>query len=252
MTVIIKLLNLNIEGDLHLDTVIPLLQTEKPEVICLQEVFEKDLLLLEKTLGMKANFLATLRTLSKNKYRVSPRGNTGLAIFTNLKLKSVNYKFYQKSRGSIPPLLMPGKPNSPDRGLVIINVEKQNQNFQIAATHFNWSKKGESTKTQLKSLNRMLPLIDLNNIILCGDFNAPRGRKTWEIIASKLKDNIPSEVTTTLDGNIHRAGDLQLVVDGLFTSKNYRTSDVRVISGVSDHCAIVANIEHSTFDVENI
>lgn len=228
-----------------MDLVLPLLETEKPEVICLQEVFEVDLSLFEKTLGMKANFLATLRTLSKNKYRVSPRGNTGLAIFTNLKLKSVNYKFYQKSRGSSPPLLTPGNPNSPDRGLVIINIEKQNQEFQIATTHFNWSKNGESTKTQIISLKRMLPLIDLNNIIFCGDFNAPRGRKTWSILSSKLKDNIPEDVTTTIDANIHRAGNLGLVVDGLFTSKNYQASNVRVISGVSDHCAIVSNIQSS-------
>jgi len=93
---------------------------------------------------------------------------------------------------------------------------------------------------------------DLNNIIFCGDFNAPRGRKTWSILSSKLKDNIPDEIMTTVDAKIHRAGNLMLVVDGLFTSKNYKVTGVRVISGVSDHCAIVANIEHSTFDVDYI
>ena len=98
----------------------------------------------------------------------------------------------------------------------------------------------------------MLSLLNLSDVVFCGDFNAPRGRETWLIIASKLKDNIPQDITTTIDGHLHRAGDLQIVVDGLFTSKNYKASDVRVISGISDHCAIVANIEHSTFDVENI
>lgn len=96
----------------------------------------------------------------------------------------------------------------------------------------------------------MLALLDLTNIIFCGDFNAPRGRQIWSILSSKLKDNVPNEITTTIDGNIHRAGNLQLVVDGLFTSSNYKVCDVQVISGVSDHCAIVAGIEHSTSKVD--
>jgi endonuclease/exonuclease/phosphatase family metal-dependent hydrolase len=137
---------------------------------------------------------------------------------------------------------MDGKPNSPNRGLIIIKVEKQKKEFQIATTHFTWSRNGDSNKTQLKSLDRMLSLLDLNNIVLCGDFNAPRGRKTWIILSSKLNDNIPENIKTTIDANIHRAGDLHLVVDGLFTSNNYKASDVRVVSGVSDHCAIAANI----------
>lgn len=237
MSVSIKLLNLNIEGDLHLKTVIRLLCKERPEVICLQEVFECDLPLFEKALGMTANFLPTLNIMEKNIYRVSPRGNSGLAVFTDLEIKSTNYKLYRGSRGSKIPLLVNGKPNSPNRGLVIIKVEKQKREFRIATTHFTWSRSGDSNKTQLKSLDRMLHLLDLNNIIFCGDFNAPRGKKTWSILSSKLKDNIPEEMNTTIDSKNHRVGNLMLVVDGLFTSKNYKATNVRVISGVSDHCA---------------
>jgi exonuclease III len=31
-----KLININIEGDKHFDTVIPFLEKEKPDVLCLQ------------------------------------------------------------------------------------------------------------------------------------------------------------------------------------------------------------------------
>lgn len=103
MAVSMKLLNLNIEGNLHFSTVLPRLCREQPEVVCLQEVFEIDLPLLEKTLGMKAIFLPTLNIVEKNPYRVSPRGYSGLAIFTSLKLNYIDCKLYQGSDKSKPP-----------------------------------------------------------------------------------------------------------------------------------------------------
>jgi hypothetical protein len=77
---------------------------------------------------------------------------------------------------------------------------------------------------------------------MCGDFNAPRGRLIFDRIATKYKDNIPPYVTTTIDKNIHHAGDLQLVVDGLFSTSKYEVRSVQVLDGLSDHCAIIGEV----------
>ena len=39
---------------------------------------------------------------------------------------------------------------------------------------------------------------------------------------------------------LHRAGPLQLVVDGMFSTDDYSVSEVALHQGVSDHCAITA------------
>jgi hypothetical protein len=50
---------------------------------------------------------------------------------------------------------------------------------------------------------------------------------------------------TSIDPKLHRAGALQLMVDGLFTTPGYEASDVMLHTGVSDHCAITARIAPS-------
>ncbi len=74
------------------------------------------------------------------------------------------------------------------------------------------------------------------------------------MIAAKYKDNIPAEYVWSLDMGLHRAanGGLQegaaaqglpgLMVDGLFSTPEYTISDVRMHDGISDHCAIVAQV----------
>ena len=61
-------------------------------------------------------------------------------------------------------------------------------------------------------------------------------------LAGRLRDNIPPPVTTSIDGPLHRAGDLGLMVDGMFTTQGYEAREVRVVDGVSDHCALVATV----------
>lgn len=73
--------------------------------------------------------------------------------------------------------------------------------------------------------------------------NAPRGREIFEKFSEKFTDNVPEEVTTTLDQNIHRVKGLQLVVDGFFSSKNILVQDVKVCDGVSDHKTVLGSIE---------
>ena len=47
---------------------------------------------------------------------------------------------------------------------------------------------------------------------------------------------------TSLDPVLHRAGPLQLMVDGVFSTDDYSVSEVTLHQGVSDHCAITCTI----------
>lgn len=82
------------------------------------------------------------------------------------------------------------------------------------------------------------------DFVFCGDFNAPRGGEIFSMLSSKYRDNIPKEVTTTLDRNLHRNGEdegfPEIVVDGLFSAGSHQAHDTRVVRGVSDHCAVIS------------
>jgi hypothetical protein len=75
--------------------------------------------------------------------------------------------------------------------------------------------------------------------------NAPRGKESFSRLAKKYKDNIPPEYKTSIDQNLHKVKGIQFMVDGLFTTPSYKASDVKLVDGVSDHMAVVAEITKS-------
>lgn len=89
----------------------------------------------------------------------------------------------------------------------------------------------------------MIELLGERPLVLCGDFNAPRGGPIFSQFAERWRDCIPQHIATSIDPDLHRAGALQLMVDGLFTTADFAVSNVRMHCGVSDHKAITADIE---------
>ena len=116
-------------------------------------------------------------------------------------------------------------------------------------TNFTWSEHGQPDRYQRQDVRALLDtVLPLGDIVLCGDFNAPRGGEIFSFLAERLKDNIPRRYKTSLDIALHRAGKerpeelADKMVDGFFTSHGYRASGVRLERGVSDHCAIVGTV----------
>jgi endonuclease/exonuclease/phosphatase family metal-dependent hydrolase len=99
---------------------------------------------------------------------------------------------------------------------------------------------------QRGACDRLLELLDDRSLVLCGDFNAPRGKEIFSRLAAHWTDHVPLAHTTSLDPVLHRAGALQLMVDGIFSTPDYDVSGVRLHQGVSDHCAITARIGKRT------
>jgi len=55
----VKLIQLNIEGSRHLARVVPFLENEKPDIVCLQELNEKDVPHILDALGETAVYVFT-------------------------------------------------------------------------------------------------------------------------------------------------------------------------------------------------
>jgi hypothetical protein len=110
--------------------------------------------------------------------------------------------------------------------------------------HLSITHEGEVTPSQLKA-NSIFIKQDksLGEFVICGDTNAPRGREAFDTIAKEFKDNVPLQYKYSLDKDLHRMkDDVDYMVDGLFTTPAYIASRVELKNGISDHLAIIADV----------
>lgn len=242
----INLLSVNIEGDKHLDKILKLIDKINPDVICMQEVFEEDAKKFVEQIGGEL-FLSPIVLRSKSD---DINGDIaqyfGTAIISKLPVRASAEKYYVGHKDNLP-IHVSGKPlcwRDHARSILSVVVKKDNQEFNIATTHFIKSEHGVADDFQKRNLPKLLDaLADLKGFIICGDFNAPRGMEMFDTIAKKYKDNIDPKYTTSLDPDIHRAGPLPYMIDGLFTTPEYKVTHMHFETGVSDHYAIVSEIE---------
>jgi endonuclease/exonuclease/phosphatase family metal-dependent hydrolase len=236
----IKLVTLNIEGHHHLERFLPFLRSESPDVVCLQEVFASDLDRIKDVLQMDAMFAPMMRIETENKYRISPLGEWGVAFLTRLSHSEPEVAYYRQEGERLP--VFAENPNDPWRVVVSATVEKAGEQVVIATTHFTWSPEGKTTDEQRRDFVALQQqTTQFERLVLCGDFNAPRGGELRLLFRQDFVDTIPDEVRTTLDPLLHYAGPLYFVVDGIF-ARGYSVADVRVVPGVSDHMAVVGEI----------
>lgn len=236
----LKIATLNIEGHHHLDRFLPFLRATKPDVVCLQEVFASDLERIATVLAMEPLYAPMMTVETENKYKIDPLGEWGVALFTALTQTEPEREYYRKIGVRLP--VFSGNPNDPWRVFLSTTLEKEGELFRVATTHFTWSQAGKPTDEQRQDFISLKQCYERHEkLVLCGDFNAPRGSELWASFMSDFADGVPQDITTTLDPLLHYAAPLELVVDGFF-SKGYTVSDVTVVPGVSDHCAIVGQV----------
>lgn len=234
----IQLLTLNIEGDRHLDRVAAAIARHLPDVVCLQEVIEANCARLAAAGGYDVKFFLSLHLPNRS----GAQRNWGVAVMSRRPLRSQSEHYYSDDRH----IRVAREPNDPRRILVMTELEHEGRTYRIATTHFTWSADGHIEEQQIADFARLRPVLAAYpDYVLCGDFNAPRGREMFDKFVDELGvvDHLPASVTTTLDPNLHRAGALQLVVDTIFSTPQYRVTDVRVLDGISDHKGILARIE---------
>ena len=244
MSASLKLVCLNIEKDRHLDRIAPFLSEQMPDVFCAQEVYESSIPAIAEALSGSEYVYVPMTGRPKE----SPPQMQGVAIFSRLPVKARDVRYYVGAPGQVPdsddndPLTY----NANNRPLVICDVEKGGDVFRICTTHFTWTPDGQPTDEQRKDTKALLALLDdAGELVLAGDFNVPRGGELFGMLAARYKDNVPSHYTTSIDGDLHKRGQLNRMVDGIFSTPNYVVSGVEMISGVSDHKALIATISHA-------
>ena len=241
----LKLVTLNIEGSKHFDRVFPFLQSQMADVICLQEVFQIDLDSITAKLGGQILFVP-MTNMSRLRTRVdSPRGIWGIAIWLSERVKLIESQTYYY-RGSPTAALTDNDPGyDSSRAVVLVRVSADGEEFVIATTHFTWTPDGVADDRQKADFATLMQALSTHpELILCGDFNAPRGGEIFSAFCQHFTDNLPADVRTTLDPELHRYhNQFELAVDTIFSTPSYLVKDVIVQSGVSDHKAIVAQIE---------
>ncbi len=234
----LKVVSINIEGDKHLDIVADFLAREQADIVCLMEVCQKDVLQIA---GQRYPFVVfapndVLGNID-GKEGLEP---TGVAILSKEIALNVEKEYFgEKPRKDIV------ERGSGSHAPVMLTATFGR--LRLAALHFTWTKKGRVSIEQTNHLERLLQLLEGKELLMCGDFNIPRGNENYFKLARKYKDNIPKDIQSTLDPILHyanqaEAGKLKLVVDYVFSTTKYKVSEVRVVSGVSDHCAIVCTI----------
>lgn len=240
----IKVISLNIEGHRHLERIIPFLQQEQPQIINLQEVYAVDVPVLEQALQKQAHFTPMAIVTEPTPHQSHTLGEWGLAQFGSEEITVRQAKYYVGEKNQPLPIFFENaNPNSMLRAVSWLRGEFAGQLYTVATTHFTWSPRGEATELQRKNLQSLFKVLDqVPANVLTGDFNAPRGGEIFGSLAQRYQDEIPPEVTTSIDGQYHKAGALELMVDGFFSAAEYQVSDVRLVGGLSDHLAVVGTI----------
>lgn len=219
----------------YLSLVLPFLKQQSPDIVCLQDVTKTYTPELKESSQLAHYFFTPERLINQNGKQV----RNGLLMLASHPLQNERADYYYGTEKSIKIFSPQDSNGTTNRALLSASVKYDDIEYQIATTHFTWTPDGKPNDEQRRDVKELFRVLDrFEEIVLTGDFNAPRGTEIFDLLASRYTDNIPKNITTTINGNLHRAGDLQLVVDGLFTSSKYRASNVSIECGVSDHCSI--------------
>ncbi len=244
---ILRFASINIQGDTNLERVVAFIREYKPDVVCFQELMQTSLEFFESALQMRGYFVPMTKYYAVFTDHQSPVVPFGVGIFSNLDFSNVRSDYYYGGVGDMPLLTInDGVTDETTNWRVLLRatITKNGDSYTIATTHFTRTGDGSTSDKQRVDLKNLLAITEkCPELILCGDFNAPRGGEIFGALASTYKDNIPPEYLSSLDTELHRIGKLKkLMVDGLFTTPQYEASEVKLSSGVSDHMAVTALI----------
>jgi len=247
MSAALKVISLNIEHSKHLARVETFLRREKPDVACVQEIFERDVPRISAACGGAEYRFAQMTRHIKE----TPPAIMGIAVFSLLPITKTSIRYYRGDAEHIPDFDSndPATFQRKSHPCLFCDVTYAGNRFRIGTTHFTWTPDGKPDATQRTDIVHLLAALEeMGEFVLAGDFNAPRGGEIFDVLATKFKDNVPPHYTTSIDPSLHRAGKTRpqeladKMVDGIFSTPHYVVSDVTLVPGVSDHLALVAMV----------
>jgi endonuclease/exonuclease/phosphatase family metal-dependent hydrolase len=231
----LKLLSLNVEQDKHLTTAGEFIERENADIVALMEVCEDNLATLLPTYPYR---------VFKPNFHLDGR-KVGVVLASRLPFVTTSHFYADGVSGEeIPPHGM-----GTHRPLTLFaDIRVGEKRYSIAATHFTWTPDRSETEKQHADLDRLLDYLGDRELLMCGDFNIPRGNGAYKKLARRYRDNIPSSTTTTIDPLLHRGnmttpGTLSVVVDYVWSTPQYTVQNVKIVRGVSDHCGVTAIVD---------
>ncbi|AEF20255.1 endonuclease/exonuclease/phosphatase family protein [Pseudomonas fulva] len=238
----LNIASINIERSRHLARVEAFIDRERPDLLCLQEVCERDIPFLEALMGAPMVFAPMARYPDEG-----PANVVGVGMLARGEvLLDVAAEYYSGSPERIQEMTFftaEGRRVADPLSIAEVLLSATLGGFRVATTHLNVTPLGSSTPYQRESAGKLIALAQgqaqaAGGLLLTGDFNAPRGRPTFDLIAEHFIDGVPAHYTSSIDGSLHRAGEIPFMVDGLFHTPGYRLENARLSTGVSDHCAL--------------
>ncbi len=235
-----RLISLNVERSKHLDRIVPFLRTAQPDVVCLQELAAPDIDTIQNATGLAHCHYVPMAI------HPGDRLPFGIAILARNPLVAPDAAEYAGTGNGT--LLFDratadSKLSTCRYAVARARLTVAGHEFCVGTTHFPWTPDGQLRAFQAEAVERLIHKLGQDAIVLTGDFNAPRGGPIFDTLARVWTDWVPADVTTSLDPLLHRAGPLELMVDGLFASRHYRVDEVRLQAGLSDHQAISARLQ---------
>ncbi len=239
-----KIVSLNIERNKHLKSVLDFLKKESPDVVCLQEAMRDSAQVMAKNVGMYITFtpMAILSGFEED----AEMKEWGVAILTKEKHKVLGMHYYQGT--SELQVYKSGKWDTSFHSLIsrvapVVSFSKNNKEFVISTTHFTYTPDGFPDEWQINSSDNLInKLSQYEDIILCGDFNVPRGNEIYDKFNNNFIDNIPQKYDSSIDPELHRVPGLKRMVDYMWTRGGYSVGSINFKNGISDHMAIVAEV----------
>lgn len=237
-----RLFCLNVERSAHLHRFLPFLCSQAPDVACLQELMQSDVEAIQAETGLRHCHYVPMARMSDD----PGAPPFGVGILSRHPIAAANTLVYAGGGDGFSPI----DRSSPEARATSIRfcaatarIALPGFELTIATTHFPWTDAGQPRPFQYEAAHRLIEMLGREPLVLCGDFNAPRGGPIFSQFAGRWRDCIPADISTSIDPALHRAGALELMVDGLFTTEDFAVHNVRMHCGVSDHKAITADIE---------
>lgn len=237
----LTIVNINCEMHRHLDTILPFLEKTEPDIVCLQEVYEHDVVHFAHATNSTSFFAPNAIYYTEG--IAGDAQELGVGYLTNdqtAKAETVDY-----FRADTPlEFANPTHGYNWRRSLIVVHETRAQVPFHLATTHFTWTPHGDPDDAQRVSQQILMKkLSSYEDVLLVGDLNAPRGGEIYKTFTREYTDHVPQDYTTSIDMNLHRAGDVGLVVDHVLSRGTVPVRSVAYRFGVSDHAAIVIEVD---------
>lgn len=246
---LMKLITLNVEREKHLDKVPAFLEAENADIVCLQEASAEYEPLLQ-SLGYQTT------SFFMGEVMVGTAKVVDTVLFASKHPHNATQTYYYRDPMDIPDDTYNEKIDRRHchQGFIFATVTVEDEVWHIATTHFTWTPHGEKPSVaQHEDLESLLESVrNLPPHVLCGDFNIPRHHSPlYAQLTQVYTDTIPASHASSMDKTFHRLGNDQtkqrlftdFMVDYIFTQEPYIARDVHLHFGVSDHAAVIAEIE---------